>query len=310
MSKNKNSNHRIFLVYCEDINSKTCHSSVKLRESDKIYIFTDNKAPELAENFLDFFQNQQEFIHLEKEEILNFLRSKQENGKECYYFIGPHMEEVYNIISDEVILFAKGVAKNETFGVSKVSLKMAKQGEISDLENQFGAIAEALAAASLNSANANEDNLSRECENEKQPDKNTPMAETIQHTKKKHAGNQTDTEFEFNLNLPKQKEVTEEVDILAKCERAKGKVILYILERFKEHVSVAITRDLEHDQCYNFLLLLLKSDTAESFSDSWRCEEPNIQVKLSGDRFMELKAEAIYYYKLSKYFYEEDLWNY
>lgn len=303
-------NHRIFLIYQEDINSKTCHSSVKLRESDTIYILTTNETPELAENFLDFFHNRQEFISLEKEQILNFLRERQTNQKECYYFIGPAMEAVYNEISQEVILFAKGVAKNETFGVSKVSLQIAKQGEINDLESQFGAIAEALAAASADTVKINADNLNKEYANERQQKKNMPMGEKTPSVKENCSSNQTETDCEFNLNLPEQKKTAHEIDIPAKCEHAKGKVILWILERFKEHVSIAITRDLEHDQCYNFLLLLLKADTAESFSDSWRCEEPNIQVKLSNDKFVELKSEAIYYYKLSKCFYEEDLWNY
>lgn len=307
MSKNRNGNHRVFLIYCEDINSKTCHSSVKLRENDKIYIFTNNKTPELSENFADFFRNKQEFVDLKKEEILDFLRAKQENSKECYYFIGPHMEEIYNEIGNEVILFAKGIAKNETFGVSKLPLQMAKQGEISDMDSPFGAITEALSSAITNSSQEKnpvfktEKNIQTKME-EKKNDSDT--LRKLENLNKKEPE-------KLNLTLPKpEKEIIDTFNIITECDRAKGRVVYCLMERFKEHLSVAITRQLEIDQCYNFLLLLLKSDTPESFSDSWKCEEPEIQVKLSNDLFIDLKSEAIYYYKLSRFFYEDDLWNY
>ena len=311
MSKSKNGNCRVFLIYCEDINSKTCHSSVKLRESDKIYIFTNNKIPELAENFVDFFRNKQEFVDLKKEEILDFLRAKQENGKECYYFIGPHMEEIYNDIGNEVILFAKGIAKNETFGVSKLPLQMAKQGEMSNMDNPFGAIAEALSSAII------ESNTDTEPRTQSIPKIKKPL-KTINEGREKKPNVTTKIEeknkeepINVNLTLPQpKKEIKDTLNVSAECNRAKGRVVYCLMERFKEHLSVAITRQLETDQCYNFLLLLLKSDTPESFTDSWKCEEPEIQVKLSNDLFIDLKGEAIYYYKLSKFFYEDDLWDY
>ena len=43
---------------------------------------------------------------------------------------------------------------------------------------------------------------------------------------------------------------------------------------------------------------------------AWQCQDPDSRISLSMDQFRDLKGEALYWYDISKIFYEDDIWNY
>lgn len=138
---------RIFLVCQEDISSKTCSKTVKFRETDKIFILTDEEALKLPEGLLDYFDNKEQALSLSGEELIEFLRSTRESDKDIYYFIGSGAKHIYHEIGNDVILFSKGIACNDTFGISKVPIEKPTQSELTDLASSFNSVSASLSMA-------------------------------------------------------------------------------------------------------------------------------------------------------------------
>ena len=101
-----------------------------------------------------------------------------------------------------------------------------------------------------------------------------------------------------------------ELTISERCTHAKASVVACLLERFQEHVGIYTKREMEQDLCFQFLQLLLKAKTPDDFMISWQCQDPDSRISLSMDQFRDLKGEALYWYDISKIFYEDDIWNY
>ena len=110
---------RIFLICQDDINSKTCSKTVKFRDTDEIYILIKKESLKLPEGLLDYFNNKEKALSLKSEALVEHLRSTRESDKNVYYFIGPGAKELYHEIGSDVMLFSKGIAYNDTFGISK-----------------------------------------------------------------------------------------------------------------------------------------------------------------------------------------------
>lgn len=164
---------RIFLVCQEDISSKTCSKTVKFRETDKIFVLTEEEALKLPEGLLDYFDNKEQVLSLKGEELTDFLRSTRESDKDIYYFIGSGAKNIYHEIGNDVILFSKGIACNDTFGISKVPIEKPTQSEITDLESSFNSVSESLSMALGESIGGLSDNISKpKKENKLNPKKN------------------------------------------------------------------------------------------------------------------------------------------
>lgn len=119
---NSQKEKRIFLVCQEDISSKICNKSVKFRDTDKLYILTEQDTLKLPEGLLDYFNNKEQILSLAGEELVDFLRKTRDSDKEIYYFIGPGAKEIYHEIGNDLILFSKGIAYNDTFGDAASSI--------------------------------------------------------------------------------------------------------------------------------------------------------------------------------------------
>lgn len=172
---------RIFLVCQEDISSKTCSKTVKFRDTDKIYILTEESSLKLPEGLLDYFNNQEQTISLkgEKSEALaEHLRSTRESDKDVYYFIGPGAKEFYHNIGSDVMLFSKGIAYNDTFGISKVPIEKPTQSEITDLESSFHSVSESLSMALEESVQNNSNYIPERKEAEENINKKNPSPES------------------------------------------------------------------------------------------------------------------------------------
>lgn len=138
---------RIFLICQDDINSKTCSKTVKFRDTDEIYILIKKESLKLPEGLLDYFNNKEKALSLKSEALVEHLRSTRESDKNVYYFIGPGAKELYHEIGSDVMLFSKGIAYNDTFGMSKVPIEKPTQSEITDLESSFHFVSESLSMA-------------------------------------------------------------------------------------------------------------------------------------------------------------------
>ena len=335
---------RIFLVCQEDISSKTCSKTVKFRETDKIFILTEEEALKLPEGLLDYFDNKEQVLSLKGEELTDFLRSTRESDKDIYYFIGSGAKNIYHEIGNDVILFSKGIACNDTFGISKVPIEKPTQSEITDLESSFNSVSESLSMALGESIGGLSDNISKpKKENKVNPKKNmdskkNSISEDTKQLSSDTENNQKDelkiqtknadetnkkadsaaieenlsdkTELDKPVRLEFHAEEEKEVSISERCMHTKAAVVSCLLERFREHIGIYTKREMEQETCFQFLQLLLKAKNPEDFTSSWKCQEPDSRIALSMEQFLDLKGEALYWYDISNLFYKGDLWNF
>lgn len=335
---------RIFLVCQEDISSKTCSKTVKFRETDKIFVLTEEEALKLPEGLLDYFDNKEQVLSLKGEELTDFLRSTRESDKDIYYFIGSGAKNIYHEIGNDVILFSKGIACNDTFGISKVPIEKPTQSEITDLESSFNSVSESLSMALGESIGGLSDNISKpKKENKVNPKKNmdskkNSISEDTKQLSSDTENNQKDelkiqtknadetnkkadsaaieenlsdkTELDKPVRLEFHAEEEKEVSISERCMHTKAAVVSCLLERFREHIGMYTKREMEQETCFQFLQLLLKAKNPEDFTSSWKCQEPDSRIALSMEQFLDLKGEALYWYDISNLFYKGDLWNF
>lgn len=335
---------RIFLVCQEDISSKTCSKTVKFRETDKIFILTEEEALKLPEGLLDYFGNKEQALSLKGEELIDFLRSTRESDKDIYYFIGSGAKNIYHEIGNNVILFSKGIAYNDTFGISKVPIEKPTQSEITDLESSFNSVSESLSMALGESINGESDNIPKSKEENKVNLKKYSDSKKIRNSvdtkqlssdtennQKKELKTQTENADETNkkidstaieenpsdeaepdepVRLKTHAEEEKEISISERCMHTKAAVVSCLLERFHEHIGIYTKREMEQETCFQFLQLLLKAKNPEDFTSSWKCQEPDSRIALSMDQFLDLKGEALYWYDISNLFYKGDLWNF
>lgn len=335
---------RIFLVCQEDISSKTCSKTVKFRETDKIFILTEEEALKLPEGLLDYFDNKEQVLSLKGEELTDFLRSTRESDKDIYYFIGSGAKNIYHEIGNDVILFSKGIACNDTFGISKVPIEKPTQSEITDLESSFNSVSESLSMALGESIGGLSDNISKPKKaNKVNPKKNMDskknsisedtkqLSSDTENNQKKELKIQTkiadetnkkddfaaieenpsdETEPDKPVRLKTHAEEEKEISISERCMHAKASVVSCLLERFCEHIGIYTKREMEQETCFQFLQLLLKAKSPEDFTSSWKCQEPDSRIVLSMEQFLDLKGEAFYWYDISNLFYKGDLWNF
>lgn len=335
---------RIFLVCQEDISSKTCSKTVKFRETDKIFVLTEEEALKLPEGLLDYFDNKEQVLSLKGEELTDFLRSTRESDKDIYYFIGSGAKNIYHEIGNDVILFSKGIAFNDTFGISKVPIEKPTQSEITDLESSFNSVSESLSMALGESIGGLSDNISKpKKENKVNPKKNMDskknsisedtkqLSSDTENNQKNELKIQTqnadetnkkadsaaieenpsdETELDKPVRLESHAEEEKEVSISERCMHTKAAVVSCLLERFREHIGIYTKREMEQETCFQFLQLLLKAKNPEDFTSSWKCQEPDSRIALSMEQFLDLKGEALYWYDISNLFYKGDLWNF
>lgn len=335
---------RIFLVCQEDISSKTCSKTVKFRETDKIFVLTEEEALKLPEGLLDYFDNKEQVLSLKGEELTDFLRSTRESDKDIYYFIGSGAKNIYHEIGNDVILFSKGIACNDTFGISKVPIEKPTQSEITDLESSFNSVSESLSMALGESIGGLSDNISKpKKENKVNPKKNMDskknsisedakqLSSDTENNQKNELKIQTpnadetnkkadsaaieekpsdETELDKPVRLESHEEEEKEVSISERCMHTKAAVVSCLLERFREHIGIYTKREMEQETCFQFLQLLLKAKNPEDFTSSWKCQEPDSRIALSMEQFLDLKGEALYWYDISNLFYKGDLWNF
>ncbi len=299
---------RVFLIHQCDIDGKACNKTVKFRNDDKIVILTTETSLKLSQNLLDFFENKEELLNPEKQIVIEYLRNNNSGTETVYYFIGQTIKNLYEEIGNELMLFSKGIAYNDTFGVSKVPIEKPTQSEISSLESSFQFITESLNQfTNENNTNEEETENKKNCPKKPKENKSNRLSNKKEDTSKKEDKN---TVKEEKSSKNSNEDTSIELTISEQCMHAKAAVVSCLFKRFEEHLAVYTKRKLEFKDCRIFLDLLLRTDDLEDFKTSWRCQHPDSRIDLSTEYFLKLRYEAMYWEKVAVLFYKEDLWNY
>lgn len=339
---------RIFLASPMDLDSHTCHKTTKLRQTDTVYLVTDSSEDdELSEPVQEFLAGKQVFVHTD--DLAGFLRDRC-SGKENIYFIGEHMEPVYEEISSELLNYCDGVGKNQTFGVRNVKLKKLEQQTVDDflINNITDAICDNTSIAAVNpeqpdqaegrteDTNAGKQDILREegtPEKRVYKGKNTAESPTLKKEEtvidrknlpvpkpRKEYGRKTSALPRKDSKGRSETKPESEIDLNALFEGggspdkntsdAKAGLMAALLERVHRHIEAVLVQKISDEQYFQLMLILMKSESLEEVCESWQCLQPNIPLKITTGEFSALKSEAVYYGKVSDMLYGEDLWNY
>ena len=308
---------RIFIASPQDLDSRTCHKTTKLRQTDIVYLVSEAlEDEELPEPIQEFLSGKQVFVHTD--DLVGFLRDRC-GGKESIYFIGEHMEPVYEEIGNELLNYCDGVGKNLTFGVRNVRLKRLEQQTIDEcMINTISSAIEKESQSGADQTDATPDDIIPAAQDTSQNDspknkesKKTPALKQRKDRNKKFGGikkgnedESPDSEIDLNAlfeggNAPDKK-----------TSDAKAELIAALLDRIHRHAEAVLVQKISEDQYFQLMLIFMKSESLEEACDSWQCLQPMIPLKITTDEFSALKSEAVYYGRVSDMLYGEDLWNY
>ncbi len=291
---------RIFLIAAEDLKSEICNSKNKFRKTDRIYIFSDSEDKIiLTETMRKVMDGKETIVTLDKSSIIDFFRDKN-HGDETMYFIGPQMQELFQENINEILIICAGAAAHPTFGVNKVAIQSLKQETIGN--QQYLDLANVLISPPVFSG-----------ENIEMQAKTKDCIESIpkiEDEKTQEISIDSDPyDYSYILKgLNNERKV--EKKIVQRVDDAKAMMFMELRNRFNDHVSLYLNIELQMDQYYKFMVLILKSETAEEFNFSWQCSEPTVHIVLKQDIFVNLRMEAAYYFYASNIIYGEDVWNY
>lgn len=318
---------RIFIAAPQDLDSHTCHKTTKLRQTDIVYLITESAEDEtLSEPVQDFLSGKQVFVHTD--DLIAFLRERC-SGKESIYFIGEHMEPMYEEISNELLNYCEGVGKNQTFGVRNVRLKKLEQQTVDDLllNNITDAIGKTETDGSAKDKdNAVPDDIIAETDKIAKTDGDGELKKRGGIKQPLHSQKQKESCKKFGglkknkKNEPLESEAENEIDLNAlfeggnapdkKTSNAKAELMAALLNRVHRHAEAVLVQKISEDQYFQLMLIFMKSESLEEACESWQCLQPMIPLKITSGEFSALKSEAIYYSKVSDILYGEDLWNY
>lgn len=311
----KRAKSRIFLVSPNDLSSATCVG--KMTENDRIFLITD-EAPELKENIITFLNGRDSILGTAPETIYHRLVDECD-GSENIYFIGPEMQELYEELYEKLLPACSGIGCNKTFGVAHVRLKRRQvEAEIPYIE------------ALLSGMGSEENTLEGSI-------KETEVLPDVPKKHETHARSEDDARWEDTRNPDtskkdtkkkkakiKQEQITHSdssqkaagesnnssisMDI-ADVERSKAVCVAAFRDRIRRHISAEISTEISNEQCFQFMINALKSDTLSDFTESLMCTgfKP---LKLSETGYIKLKEESAYYMKVCNVLYGGDIWNY
>lgn len=100
----------------------------------------------------------------------------------------------------------------------------------------------------------------------------------------------------------------EEIAFDTRVSDAKATITLVLFERLSKHICELTRKSFDQGRCYQFVLLLRKTDNPEQFEESWKTVFPDPSFHILSDTYWILRNEATYYHKICTVLYEEDIW--
>lgn len=302
---------RVFLASYNDIDQWGRRSDAVIKtieEADVIFLVKNNKELNVAKSNL--IENMKKCCQLKisddeahnaavtgKRLLKNYLEKCKE--KPTVYIIGPSMQCIYHDSKDLKPL-ASEVFYHHSFQVKK--LKAEKQTDDSQMDM-------------MNLLLGGETTVkSQDTKSQKDSAKST--VEKSRNVKKEDKpyfsdNNKESVEKQIFDNGFARKEYHEPHSDM---QNAKARLSSELLKRIQSHIKKLLfaqkdTIVLTESQLLTFILLMLKTESADVFNDSWNAAENDPVMKLKDDVYIQIKTEIIYYNRMVTFMYEEDQWE-
>lgn len=301
---------RVFLASYNDIDQwgKRSDSVIKtIEESDVIFLVKNSKELNVAKlNLIDNMKkcSQLKLVDEEKSNVAligkKMLKNYLEKCKEkpTVYIIGPSMQCVYHDSKDLKPL-ATEIFYHHSFQVKK--LKIEKKSDDNQMDMMNLLLGE--------SFNQQEGTVSKSS----QTLRSTEKKSTIKKDSKSYfsENNKESVEKQIFDNGIIKKEYHEPHSAI---QNAKARLANELQLRIQNHIknllfAQADTTVLTESQLLTFILLMLKTESAEIFNESWNAAENDPVMNLKEDIYKKIKGEIVYYNRMVTYMYEEDQWE-
>ena len=300
---------RVFLASFEDIRQWGSRPETlinTIEPSDILFLINNNvKLNTSKEKMLDSIKEKAE-VHISDAEgnntaitgqnlLVNFLKKKSGNDYRIY-IIGPSMKCIFDD-KQELETYAHEVFYHHNFQVKKIKTKTEETSDQINLSEFLGNIAKV------------QEESTPDTNKEKQPSKNKIKKE---HGKTLSSENAETIEREvFGHTIEKKEYVEFHTDL----QNAKATLVYELEKRIKLHIQVMLfqrndTITLTKNQLYNFILIILKTDSADKFNESWSASETDPKIELRDNTFSKIKEEVNYYNAICELLYGEDIWDY
>mgnify|MGYP000855915605 CR=1 FL=1 len=341
---------RLFVTMKEDAKNDWGYSINALREGDILIIFSTDLSVSYTskvENDLNEAKVVADIRHIQlnpiddddlREEMADQVKEVllKNNGPITLYFIGSKTK---GMLKNKQSNFAKrsnvtGIASNKTFKIGKTPIKHKPETKNSDKINHTGQLSllDDEIFGALNTlppmeqgrndvSNQNRNATQVRNHNLKTGDRtkavnpktysqhknNTPPIN--QEAKNEDIHKIEESIFGMTYGNEKQEEV------LDPLVEAKADLVGKLADRLYGHIMDLLKNKnndivLNINQLYQFMLLLIKTLSVNDLDRSWLTQEPNIKFDIGDEDYLEMRREAVYYYKVCDVLYGEDLWNY
>ena len=340
--------NRVFLVDPEDLSVKMCQTKPLHKEDRVFLVSEKFDYPEFTGKVSEFLEGKTMFFQTkETEDIIALIEAECINGEDIY-FIGRRMEPFYKECKEEIIKKGHRIGKNRSFGVAKTPLRgkemqqtlsdfmgdvasalntspdpssmgaaRNKEGDNQEIsidgkENDHSIIPPAKQAATVQREDATEQNpVPEKSRCEKPPKKDKHRKTERQDRKQADSKNQQNEDSIQALEAEifgSEVVSKEEIVCDTRVSDAKATVTFALFERLSMHICELTRKSFDQGQCYQFVLLLRKTDNPEQFENSWKTVFSDPSFHILPDTYWILRNEATYYHKICTVLYEEDIW--
>lgn len=336
------------MVDPEDLSVKMCQTKPLHIEDRVFLVSEKFDYPEFTGKVSDFLEGKTMFFQITEAGDINALVEAECVNGEDIYFIGTRMEHYYKECKEEIIKKGHKIGKNRSFGVAKTPLSgkemqqtlsdfmgdvasalstspapasksstRKKEGDNKEIsidgkENDHSSIPPAKQAATLQGEDAAEQtSVPEKSRYEKSPKKDKQRKAERQDRKQADSKNQQNEDSIQALEAEifgGEVVSKEEIACDTRVSDAKATITFALFERLSMHICELTRKSFDQGQCYQFVLLLRKTDNPEQFEESWKTVFSDPSFHILPDTYWILRNEATYYHKICTVLYEEDIW--
>lgn len=320
--------NRLFIASYEDIQiwgSRPGDLINSLRTTDQIFLIANQELNKAKAKIIEDIKNKAHVRIMELGDqnsgilgmmlLIEFLK-KEENKYELY-IIGASLKCIYED-SDELKKYALDVMWHHTFQVRNVKSKREKEKEKDEeienaqlfLDAMLGndGVPESIDTTTVN----NQEKKQNGKENKKKLKKDQTKSSSSQVRKSNVSLTKRNVSVEQEI-FGSAIESKEYQEFYTELQDSRAHFIANLQDRTESHIRQALfnkksTITLTQEQFYDFITLMMSSDNAEMFVNSWASQH-NLNLDMDEETFQSMYPEIKFFNDVCELLYDYDFWE-
>lgn len=331
--------NRLFIASYEDIagwGSRPSSLLNTLEKTDQIFLIANQELNKAKSGMIDNMKKKAHvrIMDLDNQNsgllgmmlLIEFL--KKEEKKYVVYIIGASLNCIYED-SDEIRKYAINVVYHHNFQVKRLSEKEEERREEEETSQLFLEAVMGYDGILGSSESSNCDNFKEsgkeQSEHKKKKDSGIKQ---VKRSEKKMTNNSKSTSRAIrpnNVSLTKKNSSVEQEifgttieskeyqESFTDLQDARAHFIANLQDRTESHIrqklfSKESTITLTQEQFYDFVALMMSSDNAAMFINSWSSQH-NLNVDMNDDTFSSMYPEIKFFNDVCELLYDRDFWE-